>query len=229
MGLFTRKKTTQPVRARTPRSNKSVYSYYSKRSERSDQLSRRPDEIAEKKQVREKRKVVHHIPALLLVILIIASIVYLSTVDARVRLITKDDKNTTLRDPAVYQQAATQFINDSAVNHSKVLFDSRGLSDYLKQQFPEIAAVTVTLPVMGRRPVVSIQTTQPGFILVSGQDAYLVGANVIALLNVYDGQKLSSLGQRTVIDGSGVAIEPGKAALPQEQDLFISTVVEPVE
>lgn len=228
MNLFGKKKST-PQRQRTPASNRSVYSYHSKRSERTDQLTRRPDEVVEKKQVRKKRKVVQHIPALFLVIVIMVSVLYLSTVDTKVRVVVKDDKNTTLRDPAVYQEAATKFVNGSIVNHSKLLFDSQGLTEHIKQEFPEIAAATVTLPVMGRRPVVSVQTTKPGFILVSDQNAYVVGTNGVALLNVRDGQNVSNLGLRTVNDESGVVIEPGKAALPQEQALFISTVVEQLE
>lgn len=140
-----------------------------------------------------------------------------------------DDKNTTLRDPVVYQEAATQYANSSIVNHSKLLFDSQGLTNELKEQFPEIAAATVTVPIITRRPIVRIQTTKPGFILVSGQEAYLIGANGIALLNMRDAQNVADLGLRSVNDESGIDIQPGKAALPQEQALFISAVIEQLE
>lgn len=229
--LFNNKKQNQPrdMTRRTPRSNKSVYSYHSQRSERIDKLNRQPEEVDKNKQKRQKRKVFQHIPALILIILMLVVATYLSTLDGNVKIIIKDDKNTALRDSLVYQEAVTKFSNSSIVNRSKILFDNQGLIEHLKKQFPEISAVTVTMPLFARSPEIKIQTTRPSFILTSGQEAYLVGSNGVALINIRDIKDVSNLGLRTVNDESGISITSGKSAMPQEQALFIATVVEQLE
>jgi hypothetical protein len=204
-------------------------SYYSKRSDNSSQLGRRaPDD--KPPVVRSKKNLVHHIPALLLLIAVLVSVFFISTLNpvAKVILID-DDKNTTIRSEDMYRQAAEKFISDSLINRSKFTFDSAGLVTDLKSQFPEVAAATVTVPLMGRRPVVEIQTTRPAFILASETNAVLVGNNGVALANTRDIKDLPKLGLRSVNDETGLDIEIGKPALPQEQARFISVVVEQLE
>lgn len=229
MGLFKKKTPIVAPRQRIPQSKNSVYSYHSKRSERTDQLSRNPEDQDFKKNKRKQRRVVQHTPALFVVFAVFIGVLFLTTINNKVSVKLKDDKNTTLRNKTIYQESAKKFIGKSVVNRSKLLFDSDGLAAQLKREFPEITAVSISLPILGRTPTVNVQTSKPGFIFVSGQEAYLVGTNGIALLNVRDGQNISELGLRTVNDESGVKIEIGKAALPKEQALFISTVVEQLE
>jgi hypothetical protein len=180
--------------------------------------------------VRSKKNLVHHIPALLLLMAVLVSVIFISTLNPVAKVVlVGDDKNTTIRSEDIYRQAAEKFISDSLINRSKFTFDSAGLITDLKSQFPEVAAATVTVPLMGRRPVVEIQTTRPAFILASETNAVLVGNNGVALANTRDLKDLSKLGLRSVNDETGLDIEIGKPALPQEQARFISVVVEQLE
>lgn len=226
MKLFRRKAPTNIPQPRTPRSSVSTMSYYNSRSRKSNQLGRKIS--PEKPTTRNKQSFVQHIPALFLLVAAVASLVFASTLNplAKVAIV---EESTTIRSEDAYRQQAEKFISQSPINRSKFLFDSEGLEESLKGEFPEIAAVTVTVPIMGRRPVVAIQTTKPAFILTSNSAAVLVGNNGIALANTNELVDLSKLSLRSVNDETGLDIEIGKPALPQEQALFISTIVEQLE
>lgn len=230
MKLFNNKKLVPNRQPKlTPASNKSLYSYHHKRAERSNQLNRDPEAVEKGHEVRNKKKLVQHIPLLFLVITIIIGVLYLSTVDVNVKVISKGDKSTALRDLNIYQESAQKLVSKSILNRSKLLFDSQALISEFKQQFPEISAVTVTVPIMGRRPILYIQTTKPSFILTSNNNSYLVGSNGKVLLSTQDVNNLDTYNLRTVHDESGINVQPGKSALPQQQAIFISMVIEQLE
>ena len=230
MGVLRRKKVDNSGRSvrRTPRSNVSTMSYYNNRSEKTSQLGRRPDE--KPAVTRKKNSFFHHIPALVLLVVVLVSVVFISTLNPVAKVVMiDDDKNTTIRSEEAYRLKVEEFISGSVINRSKFTFDSAGLVADLKTSFPEVAAATVTLPLMGRRPVIEIQTTRPAFILASESSAVLVGNNGIALANTNELKGVSKLGLRSVNDETGLDIQIGKPALPQEQSQFISIVVEQLE
>lgn len=234
MGIFNKQKKTtsrqRPQSGTTPASQ-ALYTYRQNRSVREQSTGRNVEKTQPAK--RKKPKIVQHIPALLLLIVIVLSLGYISTLETnpRVILVENNQKSESvgLREAAVYQDAAQEYLQHSILNRSKFLVDTGGLSSELKSQFSEIATATVTLPIMGRRPVIEIQTTKPSFILVSGTTSMLVGNNGVALVNVKDVKDVGALGIPTVQDESGVQLETGKPALPQEQAQFISVVREQLE
>jgi len=230
MDMFRKKTSTRANVSRTPDANKSVYSYYQKRSNIDATSRKKP---AERPQKRSQPRFLQHIPTLLFVITVFCSLFYLSTTDPRVKLVVLNgqlkDSNASIRSESIYQEAAEQFIKRSVVNRSKLTLDTSGLEESLLMQFPELAAVSATVPIMGRRPVVRIQATQPALILKSAEKSVLIGNNGIALLETKDVKNISSLNLRVINDQSGISVELGKAALPQEQASFISIMIEQLE
>ncbi len=226
------KKPKMPTRERTPlpSSTQTRYSYSSKRLERAGEggLNREVDR-ENASQTRPKPRKIKHLPWLIIVFIAMVGLFYMLTVDNNVRITTKASDSLFLRDKNTYQSSAEQFIASSPINRLKLTFDSRGLINKMKKQFPEVSAVSVSFPIITRKPTVVLQTTKPGFILNSGQNSYVIGVNGVALLDVRDVDHISKLGLRTVRDESNVALEVGKPALPQEQALFISNVVEQLE
>lgn len=224
------KKNNDSGRQPIPGLNKTRYSYSSNRSARVERTNRRKDLVVDDTvEGRNKVSKIHHIPTLIGIILLICGLLYMTTLNNDVQITTKDKNESILREQSKYKEIATAFINKSPINRSKLLFDSKGLTNELKKQFPELSAVSVTVPIFSRRPVITIQTTRLGFILISGKESYIIGTNGVALVNVNDTEGVVALGLRTVSDNSGVDIKIGKSALPQEQAMFISTVVEQLE
>lgn len=229
MGFLKKQSKDEGRKARTPHSSKSTYSYSSRRSVRTEPLNRQPEngETSDKPS-RMSIPLFQHLPLLIGVIVAFCGVVYLSILSSGVVIKLKQD-TLLLRSTEEYSSKASEFLANSIINRSKLLIDSEGLSAYLKQEFPELAAVTVTIPVFGRQPIIKIQTTQPSFMLKSGGKTYLVGVNGVALISLDTIKDSSKLNLLTVNDESGVALESGKAVLPKDQAMFIAVIIEQLE
>ncbi len=125
-----------------------------------------------------------------------------------------------------YQEAASgQF--GTLANSNKLTVNARGVESSLKHQFPELAAVSVSLPIIGTRPVVHMQTYQPKLMLRdNNNNLFLIDSLGRAILggtsaqDMVNKQELNNV--PVVVDQSGYRIELGKTALPQSTITFIS-------
>lgn len=229
MALFKRSNQIRKSASIT-KTNANNFTYSSKRNEVSKKTSRQSIEELNKQRAKTKPKFVVHIGALIIVFAIFGSLIYFLTLNMNVKVkIVDNGENLTLRDQSIYKQVATDFASQSILNRSKLMFDSQGLTAKIKQEFPEVAGVDVGLPLLSRQIVLNLQLTKPVFILDSKQNSYLIGSNGVALLKTTDVSDLSKLNLLTVTDQSTLAIELGKPAIPKEQALFISTVLEQFE
>lgn len=228
MSIFKKSKPVSSQRVKpTPRANKSTYTYYSKRSEREGTERKKASQPQVK---RKKKRQLQHIPSFLLLIVALFSLLYLSTINPNAKIKFDVDKNTTeFRKQSDYQVEAEKYVKESIINRSKFLFDSSGLAAHLKQTFPELATSTVTVPIINRRPVVTLSTTKPAFILTAGNQSYLIGNNGTALIKLDEVENPAKLNLRTLTDESGLEITVGKAALPAEQAKFIAVILEQLE
>jgi hypothetical protein len=130
-----------------------------------------------------------------------------------------------LRPTAQYQAAAQQIMRDSILNRTKITIDVDGLEAALRQRFPELSTVAVTLPIIGRRPVVQLQATTPALILTAKDGtSFMIGASGRAIMpaSAYkpDGPALP-----IVRDESGLPIKVGSSALTSSDVNFITTIL----
>lgn len=229
MNIFKKQNQTRKPSV-MPKSNTSKYNYSSKRVEVGSQAGRQSFGRDSKKYPNSKPNILLHLPALIILVLILCGIFYSSTLNSSAKIkVLSENKNITLRDQSVYQQKVDEFIRQSVLNRSKLLFDSQGLTAKLKQEFPEIAGVGVNLPLLTRQVEVKLQLTKPSFILDSKQNLFLIGNNGVALLKASDIKDLASLNLLTVTDQSTLEIELGKPAIPKEQVQFMNIVVEQLQ
>lgn len=129
-----------------------------------------------------------------------------------------------LHSTATYQQAATKLLADSPGSRTKLTINTGAIGNALRRQFPDLAIVSVKLPLIGHRPVIYIQPIQPALVLStlhSGQfvvstDGHIAGSATAATAN--------DLHVPLVIDQSGAAVSVGQAALPTSTVSFIQAV-----
>lgn len=116
-----------------------------------------------------------------------------------------------LRDAPVYQQAARKLFS-SVLNRTKLTANTVAIGLRLKQEFPELAVVSVRLPLIGSRPQIYIKpavsvialTADNGESYVVDQTGHVVRritASEVAglpLTNVKDGDTITRLGQQAL-------------------------------
>jgi hypothetical protein len=128
-----------------------------------------------------------------------------------------------MRSQSVYQAAANKAFspvfdgNKLTVNASKIAAD-------LEQQFPELKAVSVTLPFIGSQPTVYMQPATPRLLLTNESGSYVLDGDGRALLSGSQLSSPSALHIPVVTDQSNLSVELGKIALPSSSVSFITEV-----
>lgn len=166
-----------------------------------------------------------HLPSLFALLAVLVSMAYLSTISPNPRLVLIGQNNgpDLLRDGKDYQQAAQKILTSSLFNKSKLTIDSDGFSKEMQAKFPELVDVSITLPLMGRRPVVELVAAEPVLRLIAQNESYLLDSNGRVLMQSKDVAGVAGLPE--VRDQADVKAEVGKVILPGESVAYITTFV----
>ncbi len=219
MKLLPRKRATPEIgrqRAEAARQGRHVFSYYANRST-DDTTTGRAGKPAAKRKPRW-----HYLPSIIAALALLISLGYILRLDVNPKIsIAGGDHGLSLRPTSTYQQTAKSILNRSWFNRNKLTIDTGGVERQMKQQFPELSEVAVTLPLVGHRPVVELAAVQPVLVLVTKDNQVVVANNGEA---VAGGPNLNNAALKDlprVEDNSGLSLKTGTAALPASQVSFI--------
>lgn len=131
-----------------------------------------------------------------------------------------------LRSEETYYQAARAILGSSVANTNKLTIDSTGIAKTMQEQFAELEDVSVTLPVIGRRPTVYIQPARPALLIKTADGGlFIVDTAGRALMSASQVPKAEKLGLSVVEDQSGLKIVLGHSVLPSDDIDFITEVL----
>lgn len=201
----------------------SVFSYYSSRS--NPEVSRaRYEPPATHRRGLERLK---HTPTLLAAVVIVVSLTYASMLDnrPRIQVYASESGRSLQRADQVYSDFVAQKLSNSVFNKSKLTFNSQPLSESIKQQFPEVDSVVITLPLVGHKPIVKIAVSSPVFILATNQGSYYVNNRGMPLVRVSDVEKQPD-NVSVVSDETGIPIKLGTQVLTTDTVAFIGELFE---
>jgi hypothetical protein len=138
-----------------------------------------------------------------------------------------DGRQLLLRPRETYQEAARDVLASSLANTNKITVDTGKVAHELQEQFPELGHVSVVLPIIGRQPVIHIQTARPALLLASGQagGVFLLDESGRAIM---DAAKVAATVKEklpVVQDQSGLRVTIGGSALPSNNIDFITEVI----
>ncbi|MEO5627942.1 MAG: hypothetical protein ABIQ89_03565 [Candidatus Saccharimonadales bacterium] len=230
MGWFgSRSKQPATRQVRNPRASvKPVISYQANQTIRAE-TSRGDDRVkpVKNRQTFWQRTWVRNSPSLVALFAICLCVLYclgLST-DAKVVVAGDSPQAIVLRDKKDYQQGAQQLLSRSLLNRTKFTVNSGGFEKTFKEEFPEVADVSLSLPLVSRRPVVTISTAQPQMIMTAGGQAYVLDKRGTVIMPAKDLSSTIRDKLPVVNDQTGLAVDIGKTVLPAEQISFITTVM----
>ncbi|HSD56507.1 MAG TPA: hypothetical protein VLA92_05165 [Candidatus Saccharimonadales bacterium] len=230
--MFSKKKPSTPpverarVRSSDTPSRGAVFSYHANRNVRMGSNARQVGEQQETPNRPKRPPVDWHkqlpaIGALAAILAITILSLHLSS-NAKVEVVGGDDQ-VFMRDHKTYE-AAAQAAFSPVLNGNKLTVNADKVARDLQKQFPELKAVSVSLPVFGNQPIVYIQPVAPKMILVSKDGMYLLDADGRALITGNQVPDLDALHIPVVNDQSGLPITLGKVALPKGTVSFITQV-----
>jgi hypothetical protein len=162
---------------------------------------------------------------------IIILIVFLLLVglDTTPKIVVTGDESAQIfaRDSQKYQDTAHDLLKKSVLNGNKLTVDTTVVSNQLAKDFPELRTVSVSLPVIGRQPIVYVQPATPQMLLITQHDGtFVLDSSGRALATATESMKLPTGDKSlpTVTDQSGIRIKSGDIALPSNSARFIAQI-----
>ncbi len=220
-----------PVRRTANRQDQSYskpFSYYANRSQSELNTGRETwaDKPVPRRTPGRLQKLKAHWTMIAGGVLLLAVVIYqlqLSSTPNVVSLVAASDAPF-LRDTKIYQQAATKLIDNSTTNRNKLTIDTSGIAASLRQQFPELETVTVTLPLLGDRANIYVKPADPALVLATANETFVIDERGRALSEARSQAQLTRLQIPTVTDQSNLAFKLGSQALSRQTTAFIQTV-----
>jgi|SRR3989344_856186 len=198
-----------------------VFSYYGQH--RSKQ-SRRPSQVLNKRI--GLRPWWHFVPSIISITAITISLVYMLGLSANPKVISQGNSSLLLHPIGDYQKAAQQQFESSWLNRSKITVNTSAIAGQLKDKFPELADVSITLPLIGRRPVVYILPSPLELVLKTQSGNFVINHQGKAVLDLGRRIPTSSQTLPIVTDQSGLDVKVGQTAIPASYVDFTSTVLQ---
>lgn len=217
----------RPIRSEQSQSR--MFSYYANRSANEMNLGRINQEDVPRRRSSAHVRFMKRLPVAGVVILVIAVVVsqiVLTTHPKLVILSSTSNSELFMQSKSVYQSAADKLFSQSLSNQNKLTVDASGISSKLKAMFPELSDVSVALPVVGNRPVVYLQPSEPTFVLSADGNSYVLDSTGRALAYARDVPAHNLATLPTVVDQSGLQPRVGSAVLPNTSVAFIETVLD---
>jgi hypothetical protein len=230
MKLPFQKKLQPTERRRTTNEGRApIYAYYARRSQEPGAVGRqlfRPPVLTADQASRAIRYSARRFGMIAVLLAVLVGLLNALAVSADARVLPLDSgERTFLRDRTVYQQAARGLFAGSVMNRTKLTINTAAISAALERQFPELATVTIKLPLIDHRPIVYIQPATPALVLITTQgSSYIVDDRGRVLANTRD-VAYNAPHLPNVKDNSGTAVSTGRQALPTGTVSFLQAVL----
>lgn len=181
-----KKKIDQPTPRVAKQQTRSagVFSYHANRSNPENRTERFE---SEKKETTKQQSKWQYLPGYIAGLIIIIAICYSTIIDTQSPKVVPLAKSTPtiLRDTTEYEQGIAAIMNKSIWNHSKLTINTKDLARQIQEQFTELGSVAVTMPLVGRRPIVQIAPADPVLVVgAQGNGMVVVGADGRALMSL---------------------------------------------
>jgi len=156
---------------------------------------------------------------------VLASAVNILSLSGQVKIVNLNRDSQLARPASTYAQAATQVLSRSVWNRNKITVRTADVSRQLLVQFPELDAVTITVPLLAHQPDIYLTPAQPSLILSAAGGAFLIGDTGKAILGAATPAALNQPALPVLTDQTGFKPQLNHQALPAADVRFIDTVI----
>lgn len=220
-----RKQKTDQNERRRPitTSRPGVFSYYSQRSSTPDlnlQLQPRKETTSKK----SKRFRLGLLPSYIALVVVSGALIYSLWLQPLPRMYVTNQPGTVYRSSDEYRQQTEMIWRHSILNQTKLTVHTKQLQREILDHFSEISEVRIDLPLLGRRPAITLVPAKPAFELISGNGVYYVSATGKVMAQTKEVSKNQVNNLPLVLDETGLKAEVGKIVLPAHQASYLSVL-----
>lgn len=228
-----KKQQDQDMR-RSPRTSASgrspVFSYHSSRANPETSQAPRGSQQAtgsnKSKSGLGKSRWVGYAPSIGALVVAIVGLFYMTTLTsaAKITFVGTNTDAAAIQDTEVYARAAQEELQHSIFNTSKLTINSDKIAQNLHNRFPELGKIIVTIPLVGRKPVIEIQPAIPALVMSSGNGTYIIDTEGRPVLKAADIASSVRDPLPVVTDESQASLEIGQQILPKDLVGFMMTL-----
>ncbi len=220
-------RTLQRQRLHSTWEKPTAFSYHAQRSERAEATGRQQSHLANDRQKMLSAQFwARRSGVLVITVAIIVCAISIVTLSTKPRVVLLDASGSqAFHATSEYQQAASDYLSTSIWNKNKVTVNTGAASTDLQKRYPELASVTIALPLIGHRPVYYLRANAPAFVLQSVNGTYVLDASGKALLEKDATASTVSGNLPVIVDQTGLHVQLGDQAISSENTQFIRTVV----
>lgn len=164
------------------------------------------------------------LPSYIALFVIIVTALYAIGLQTSPRLHIADQANTVHRSQKFYEAGIEKLWQQSILSQNKLTFNSKRMRSEILKSFPEIVDVKIDLPLLGRKPAVTLIPVTPVLELVSGSDMYYVNSSGQAVISTKDATKNQLDDLPVIIDETGLDTAPGKSILSVQDVAFLKNL-----
>jgi hypothetical protein len=233
--MFTKKKSTESEPYRTPLRDlpgrQNIYTYYKSRSIRDEDQSRQSlDSLKEQRNIQLKknhfriqRSTKAGVVFCLLIVLLITDLILSSSVN--VEIINQSGvSGIYMRPEIVYQQVAENLLKASIANRTKATVDTTKIEGGMLNQFPELANVSIRVPLIGSRLTIVISPVSPAIILNDQSGLHFLVGQTGKTLRPIASDYVKDFSIPSVNDQTALQAQIGKQVVAQTDISFIELV-----
>lgn len=200
-----------------------VFSYYSQR-ERSTQTnptvrSRQQEPISVVKRTRLR---IGYVPSYIALCAIVIAVLYSFWLQPVPRLHIQSHTGTVYREHEAYQHGIEEIWQSSIFNQTKLTVRDQQIKREILEHFGELADVRIELPLLGRRPAVTLVPAEPALKLTSSNGTFYVSGTGRVMAKTTDVTENEVATLPLIRDETGIDAEPGKLAIPEAQATFLA-------
>ncbi|MDZ7786218.1 MAG: hypothetical protein U5L95_03795 [Candidatus Saccharibacteria bacterium] len=166
----------------------------------------------------------------ILIGVLVFSFLYLFWLDMSPRVRLADNPTATeprglLREPAEYEAGIRDILDDTPLSRSKLTINTERMQEKILQRYPELASVTITLPLTGQRPIIDIRPRESALLLnsrVGGTYTVDRSGTIMGDVSEIPQSERSHIESLPLVeDNSGVEARPGQQIVTSETVNFL--------
>lgn len=207
------------------------FTYRSNRSERPDSPGRRPGGpslVVQRSRMLTLQFWLRRSGLLIALVVGLICLISILTLSNQPRIVLLDaEKNRfAFHDTEQYQAAAAKQLSSSIWNKNKITVNTGKASDELQKQFPELSDVTITLPLVGHRPIYYLRANAPAFVMQATSGTFVLDAHGKALITKAATPASAVARLPLITDQTGLHVEVGKQVLSSREATFIQMIID---
>lgn len=199
-----------------------VFSYYSQRSgapvANAESTGRQTEQIPLVKRLNLR---LGYLPSYLALLAVIVAVFYSFWLQPSPRISVINQPGTVYQDSKVYQTEIENIWRKSLLNQTKLTVRSGTIRSDILARFGELGDVQIELPLLGRRPAITLTPAKPTLQFISGNGIFYVSSTGRVMAETTDVTQ-NELGTLPLVrDETGLTAEVGKIVIPEQQAVFL--------